>query len=105
MMIYDVTSPDSLESVGRWQADVARYAPNAASLILVGNKCDEAAAGGTRAVQYEEAKVIRREGGERTGRRGEEGEGGTRRVGIFLLIYCTETGGCIRGGVHGDECD
>ena len=45
VIVYDITNPDSFESVRVWLADVKRFARSEATHLIFGNKSDLAASG------------------------------------------------------------
>eukprot|EP01047_Picozoa_sp_COSAG01_P004258 COSAG01_NODE_139_length_24311_cov_75.405873_22_plen_106_part_00 len=52
MIVFDITSRESFQSVGRWLAEVIRHCDTGASVLLLGNKSDLPA---KRQVQKQEA--------------------------------------------------
>jgi len=53
IIVYDITSMDSFNSIKKWLVDVERFASPTVLKLIVGNKCDLAS---RRAVDYKVAK-------------------------------------------------
>ncbi|KAJ2161861.1 Golgi to endosome transport [Coemansia sp. RSA 552] len=53
ILVYDITSRESFERLGRWLADAKQLTPAHAWFVLVGNKADR---GSLRAVSYDEGR-------------------------------------------------